>query len=80
MQFDYDKDEQGAKQQVVDNGEVTSPDVLSVVLQKGAPGLTAGRRWLELVQILLDGAFADLLTQHPECVPHPTAGFPGPSV
>ena len=28
--------------------------------QKGAPGLTATGRWLELVQILLDGAFADL--------------------
>jgi hypothetical protein len=80
VQFDDDKDEQGAKQQVVDNGEVTSPDVLGVVLQEGAPGLTAGRRWPELVQVLLNGAFADLEAQHPECVPHPTTGFPAPSV
>ena len=60
VQFDDDKDEDRAKEQVVDHGEVTGPDVLGVVLQEGAPGLTAGGRWPELVQVLLDGAFADV--------------------
>ncbi len=43
VQLDDDEDEEGAKQQVADDGEVTGPNVPSVVLQEGAPGLTAGR-------------------------------------
>ena len=34
VQFNDDKDENRTKQQVVDGGEVTSPDVVSVVLEE----------------------------------------------
>jgi hypothetical protein len=60
VEFDDDKDKDGAKDQVVDNREITGPDILSVVLQEGAPGLAAGGGRSELVQVLLDGAFADV--------------------
>ena len=60
MQFDDDKDEDRAKQQVVDGGEVTGPDVLGVVLEEGFPGLAAGGGRSELVEVFLDGTFADL--------------------
>ena len=61
VQFDDHKDVQGAKEQIVDNSEVTSPDVGCVVLQEGAPGLTIfppcdGH-------VLLDRALADLDAQ-----------------
>ena len=59
VQFDDDKDEDWAKQQVVDGGEVTGPDVLGVVFQESTPGLTAGGGWSELVDVFMDGTFAD---------------------
>jgi len=60
VQFDDDKDENGAKQQIVNHGEATGPDVLDVVLEEGFPGLVSNRVWSELIQIFLDGAFADV--------------------
>ncbi len=60
VEFDDDKDVDGSEQQVVDDGEVTGPDVVGVVFQESMPVLTAGGGWTELVEVLLDGAFADL--------------------
>ena len=70
VQFDDDKDEEGTKQQVVDDGEITSPNVLGLVLQESAPGLIAGRGWPELVEVFLNGAFADLNTEFEQFTPN----------
>ena len=40
LQFYDDKDVQWTKEQVKDDGEITSPDVASVILQEGGPCLT----------------------------------------
>jgi hypothetical protein len=48
VQLDDDKDENGTKEQVVDHSEVTGPDVVSVVLEEGFPGLVSGGGWSEL--------------------------------
>ena len=70
VQFDDDKDEEGAKHQVMDNGEIISSDVQGVVLQEGFPGLVSGRSWSELVEVLLDGAFADVDTRFEQFTPN----------
>ena len=44
----------------MDDGEVTGPDVLGLVLQEDAPGLTTGRGWPELVEVFLNGTFTDV--------------------
>lgn len=40
LQIDDYKDVNGSEKQIVDNNEITSPGVTSVVLQEGSPGLT----------------------------------------
>jgi len=77
VQFDDDEDEEGTKQQVVDDGEITSPDVLGLVLQESTPGLIAGRGWPELVEVFLNGAFADLNTEFEQFTPN-AFGAPQP--
>lgn len=58
LQFDDHKDVQWTEEQIVNNSEVTSPDVPGVVLQEGAPGLTS---FLPCDgHVLLDRALADL--------------------
>ena len=49
---------QGLKEQVVNNSEITSPDLTGMVLQEGFPSLACF--FLLLEHVLLNGAFADL--------------------
>ena len=60
VEFDDDKDVDGSEQEIMHHSEVTGPDVVGVVFQESTPGLTGGGGWSELVEVFLDGAFADL--------------------
>ena len=56
IQLDDNEDEEGAEEEVIGLQEVNGPDVLGVVAQKRRPGLFAGQRTPDWVDVRLDGA------------------------
>jgi hypothetical protein len=61
LEFDDEEDEQGAEEQVVDDGEVAGPDAGGLVLEERAPGRTVLCGMSPYYShVLLDGALADL--------------------
>ena len=61
FEFDDDEDVERPEKQIVDNGEITSPDVASVILEESGPGLT--RFPAPLRHVSLDRSFADFDAQ-----------------
>ena len=61
MQLNNNEDVGGAEEEIMDDGEVTGPDLSGVILEKSRPGLV--RFFPFLGHIPLDGAFADFECQ-----------------
>ena len=61
LEFDDEEDEEWTEEEVVDDGEVASPDASSLFLEEGAPGWAVLRgMWADFAHVLLDGALTDL--------------------
>ena len=57
MQLNNNEDVGGPEEEIMDDGEITGPDLGGMVLEKSCPGLV---RFLSFLgQVALDGAFAD---------------------
>lgn len=57
------EDVQGAKQPVIDNGEITSPDLTGMIPQKSPPILARGRQPPHPMDVFLNGPLAQTNTQ-----------------
>ncbi len=61
MQLNNNEDVGGPKEEIMDDGEVASPDLCGMIPEKSCPGLA--RLFPFLGHIPLDGAFADFDTE-----------------
>ncbi len=59
MQLNNNEDVGGPEEEIMDAGEVTSPDLCSMVFEKSRQGLVRFPSFLG--QVALDGAFADFI-------------------
>jgi hypothetical protein len=63
VQFDDEKGEQRAKEEVCDLQEVTRPHIFRMVLQEGGPGLSSPPWCASMPHIFLNGSFRDVHAQ-----------------
>src|SRR4051812_15387118 len=66
IQLNDEEDKEGTKQPVVSLEEIARPEVASVILQKGCPGLSIRLRWTRstgLAHVFGDGALTEQRAQ-----------------
>jgi hypothetical protein len=63
LQFDDEEGKERTEEEIGDLQEITSPNTLRMIAQKGRPGLSSWSRETSLPHVLLDGSLAHMYAQ-----------------